>query len=137
MSATTTHSVTVTIPIRLDRALSPNSRGHWSKRHRANQEARQATDYAMRAALDLNDPEACFQTARWPLTLHYLVAYGKGQRRLDDDNAIASMKPIRDQIAACLGIDDRHFTTGSMTQTRDPDGLGFVKVAIESEAGND
>ena len=132
MSDTTDlQTLTVTIPMQLDAALSPNARGGWWKRHRAVQEARNVTHYTMRAEIDLNDPEACFQRARWPLTLHWLIGHGKRRRTWDDDNAIAATKPFRDQIADCLGMDDRWFRTGSLTQVRDPEGQGFVRVVIE------
>lgn len=127
----TRQTVTITIPVPLDRTLSPNARhGHWSVRKRAVEQARTATDYAMRAALDINDPGACFQQARWPLTLDWEIGLAKGQRRMDDDNAAAATKAYRDQIAQCLGMDDKFMVTGSVTQVRDPEKRGYVKVTI-------
>ena len=123
---------TITIPVPLDRDLSPNARhAHWSSRRRAVEQARMATAMAVRTTLDVNDPEACFQRARWPLTLHWLIGLAKRQRRMDDDNALAACKAHRDQISDELGIDDRNFVTGSLTQVRDPEGQGFVRVVIE------
>lgn len=131
----TLQRTTITIPVPLDRDLSPNARhGHWAIRNRAVVQARSATDYAMRADIDLNDPQACFQRARWPLTLDWEIGLAKRQRRLDDDNAIAACKPHRDQIAACLGIDDRNFVTGNVEQVRDPDGWGYIRVTITEAA---
>jgi hypothetical protein len=129
-----TSALVVTIPIQIDRKMTPNGRAHWAVKRRIAQDMQTATRYAMRVVVDMEDPDACFQTAPWPLTLHYLIAHGKGRKRLDDDNAIAAMKPVRDQIARCLGMDDRDFVTGSMTQDRDPEGRGFVRVAIEPAA---
>ncbi len=126
--------LTVVIPIQIDRRATPNGRGHWAAKKRVTDEMKNATHLAMIQAINLNDPDDCFQTARWPLKLDYEIAHGKGRRRLDDDNAIAAMKPIRDQIATCLGMDDRNFRTGEMVQSRDPDKLGKVIVTIrESE----
>jgi hypothetical protein len=131
----TTQTLTVTIPVPLNRALSPNARGHWSAKARATQAARAATRYAFRAVLDLNDPGACFQRARWPLTLDWEIGLAKGQRRQDDTNAIASLKAYEDGVASAIGMDDRDFRFGSIRQTRDPEGLGFVRVTItEAEA---
>lgn len=129
-----TSVLVVTIPLQIDRNVTPNGRAHWSVKRRLTEDMQTATRYAMREVVDMEDPEACFQTAPWPLTLHYLIAHGKGRKRLDDDNAIAAMKPIRDQIARCLGMDDRNFVSGSMTQVRDPEKRGFVRVAIEPAA---
>src|SRR5699024_7489005 len=68
-----------------------------------------------------------------PLVMHLTVYHGKGRKRMDDDNIIAWSKPLRDGIAQAIGIDDKHITTGTIDQLRDPDGLGFVEVTVESE----
>jgi len=127
----------VTIPLQVDRGLTPNGRVHWRTRSRLVREARQTACMAMLEVVDPNDPYECFQTSQWPLTLHYVIGLGKGRKRLDDTNAIAAMKSIEDGLADILAIDDRHFRVGSMNQIRDPEGKGFVKVAIEpaSEEG--
>ena len=36
-------------------------------------------------------------------------------------------------IAATMGIDDKHITTGTIEQHRDPEGIGYVVVTLESE----
>jgi len=129
-TATHPQTLTVTIPLSVSADLSPNARVLWPVRYRATETAKTATHYAMREAIDLDDPVACFQRAPWPLTLNYTIGLGKGRRRMDDDNAIACMKPIRDQVAICLGMDDRHFLTGTIDQVRDPEKRGFVRVTI-------
>ena len=121
-------SVTVRIPVQIDPAVTPNGRGHWRKKHRLQQELKEAAYYAAyNANLEMWEPEP-------PLTLNYLIALGKGRRRMDDTNAIASMKYLEDGIAAALGIDDKHFRFGRIQQERDPEGIGYIEVAIEHVA---
>jgi hypothetical protein len=39
-----------------------------------------------------------------------LTAYRRGSRQLDSDNLVGGLKPLRDAIAAWLGLDDRDDT---------------------------
>lgn len=118
-------TLTITIPVQLDAALSPNARGGWWRRHRAVQDARTAAYYAARNA------NAEMWKPAPPLVLHWLIAHGKRRRRWDDTNAIAATKPLEDGIADAIGINDRHFRFGSITQDRDSEGQGFIRVVIE------
>ncbi len=124
------HSLIVTIPLTVTLDLSPNGRVHWRTKHQATQAARAFTVYALVDAIKAQAPTTCFDVASWPLTLNYTIGLGKGRRTLDDDNAIACMKPVRDAIADTVGIDDKHFRTGTVTQIRDPEQRGFVRVEI-------
>lgn len=63
-----------------------------------------------------NDPVNCFQKDVWPLTFDWTIYHEKGQKRYDDDNVPPALKPARDMIASFLGMDDRDFRTGSVTQ---------------------
>jgi hypothetical protein len=65
-----------------------------------------------------------------PYVLDYVVARAKGKQALDDDNIKAGLKYVQDGIAATLDINDRNFTVGTVTQIRDPDGVGYVDVTI-------
>ena len=123
-------SLTVVIPIELDYRVTPNSREDWRTKHAIQRDMKATTHYTMREAIDLTDPVACFQTARWPLTLHYVIGLAKGRRRMDDINAIAGLKYIEDGIAAALQIDDKHFRFGTIDQVRDPEQRGYVRVTI-------
>mgnify|MGYP003559736156 CR=1 FL=1 len=126
-------SLTVVIPIELDYRVTPNSREDWRTKHAIQRDMKATTHYTMREAIDHTDPVACFQTARWPLTLHYVIGLAKGRRRMDDINAIAGLKYIEDGIAAALGIDDKHFRFGTIDQVRDPEQRGYVRVTICEE----
>jgi hypothetical protein len=56
------------------------------------------------------------------------IAWCCGRKRMDDDNAIAACKPLRDGIADVLfGGEDKHITQGTVTQTR---GDGTVTVVL-------
>lgn len=115
--------VTIRIPAVLDIGLSPNGRVHWRKKHRLAKELKQTAMWAMKLHyLDVL-PET-------PWQLNYTVALARGRKRWDDDNMIAALKPARDGIAAEAGIDDRHMVTGTLTQIRDPQGIGWIEVQI-------
>jgi len=129
-TATQPQTLTVTIPGRLERGLSPNGRAHWATKRKLRLRAQYDTHYAIVAAVDLHDPVACFQRAPWPLTLNWTIGLVGRQTPFDDDNAIAALKAHRDAIATCLGIDDRDFVTGTIDQVRDPEKRGFVRVTI-------
>ena len=115
--------VTIRIPAVPTRDVSPNGRAHWGKRHRAVKQLRNATTWSLRPVGSVKYPEL-------PWKVDYIVAWGYRQKSWDDDNLISGLKPIRDSIAEDAGIDDRHISTGSVTQIRDPQRLGYVEVTI-------
>jgi hypothetical protein len=49
--------------------------------------------------------------------LDVVITWPRGQRRLDDDNAWASLMAARDGIAEVLEADDRKFRQGILRQT--------------------
>jgi hypothetical protein len=58
------------------------------------------------------------------------IAWCCGRKRMDDDNAIAACKPLRDGIADVLfGGEDKHITQGTVSQTR---GSGTVTVTLRA-----
>lgn len=85
-----------------DRALSPNARGHWSKRHKAAKKAREWARWKVLAAAPWSIP------ADGRLHL-WICFFPPDRRRRDDDNLIAMVKPYRDGLADALGIDDSRF----------------------------
>lgn len=121
-------SVTITIPGTIDRRLTPNARPHWATKRNLAAELKERAYYVARKAnIEMWEPEP-------PLTLHILVAWEKGRKLMDDDNLVAGFKAARDGIAVALGIDDKHLRVGTVTQIRDPEKRGFIKVAIEEAA---
>lgn len=72
----------------------PNAREHWSVRHRRVKRERKAVGVALLRHRRPRLPVVVTLTRRAP-------------RALDDDNAIGSMKAVRDAVAAWLRVDDR------------------------------
>lgn len=87
----------VHIPIRTGRG--PNNREHYMARHRRTKAEREATAWAIR----MQRPEK----PALPCVI-LLTRESPSIGRLDDDNVRGSLKAIRDEIAAWLGVDDRH-----------------------------
>lgn len=86
-----------------DKALSPNARGHWSKRAQAVKAARRLSFLTLRQALPtLRVPDA------WLVDLEF-VFVPPDRRRYDDDGLAARMKSARDGIADFLQVDDNRF----------------------------
>jgi hypothetical protein len=117
---------TITIPMLPDRALSPNSRAHWREKATAARELRECAGWATYGQV--------------PDSLIVRLAYGTSiimdveiqwccrRKRMDDDNAWASLKAARDGIADVLfGGEDRFITQGKLTQTR---GDGIIIVTL-------
>ena len=125
------NDVTITIPAVIDAAITPNnipvSRGGMMKKHRLQQEIKATTMWAVKGA-DID----VYPFPPW--VLHYVIAWPKGRKMLDDDNAKASLKYVQDGIAEEIGVDDRYIRVGTVTQVRSGDRSGYIKVAIESEA---
>jgi hypothetical protein len=98
--------IRVEVPIRVQ---SPNRLHAEHPLGRARRVRRERA--AVRAALDAFRPP----TAPWLVTLVRV-----GPRCIDDDNAVAAMKGVRDEVAKWLGVSDR-----------DP----LVRFAVEQERG--
>lgn len=72
-----------------------NSRAHWAVKAK---EVRKCRDRVRLAMLEHAPPPL-------PVTVH-LTRVGPGNRKLDSDGLVTSFKAVRDEIAACYGIDD-------------------------------
>lgn len=107
-----------------DKELSPNSRGHWRKRHDAAKAAKQ-TAWAATLAAKLSVPAG----ARLHLWLDF---YPPDRRRRDDDNLVAACKPYRDGLALALGIDDCHFALHLCLHHDDVRPGGEVRMRVSS-----
>lgn len=88
-------------------ALSPNARGHWTKKSNA---AKKARKHAHDAVLMLGYNNDCVNEYEGVITFS-IAFYPPDNRHRDDDNLIAMMKPYRDGIADALQINDRRFKT--------------------------
>lgn len=100
-------------------ALSPNARGHWSRRSRA------AKAYRMQCFLFAKKAGLAAPAGRILLQLEFLPPTA---RRRDDDNLLASFKAGRDGLADALGIDDSLFV--SQVQIGEVHPGGAVRVTL-------
>lgn len=113
--------MTITLPLPT-KALRPNSRPHWTQRHRAVKAARHmAQVHTLAEGL---------QESGWT---HYRITYHwpTPRRRWDDDNCIAACKAYLDGICAALGIDDRTLRLAGLEHVRDK------TAGVEIELWND
>ena len=118
----TIEEVTVTIPMVPGPGLSPNARVHWGTRKKQVAELREAAYYAT-LGLNGGQREWLFMgyaprniTPRLRMDCH--IAWPKGRKRHDDDNAWTMIKSARDGVASAAHISDAVFATGDMTQSR-------------------
>lgn len=132
MTTTTPATATVRIPFQPGRCLSPNARCGWKGRMRDTREARNAAYYAT-VGVFWAPTALTMRLGDGRLRVDWTIAWGKGRRRMDDDNAAACTKPYRDGIADALGVDDKRFATGSLTQMRDGSGAGYVEATLTAE----
>lgn len=82
-------------------ALSPNARGHWSKKAKAAKAYRQACwAITKQSGFDVD----------WAGDAYLWLTFIPPDRRArDDDNLVAAFKSGRDGVADALGIDDKRF----------------------------
>lgn len=100
--------------------LSPNSRGHWSKKARAAKAYRQAC-YLTAKQQGLTRIEA-------PRLHATIIFYPPSKRRIDLDNCIARIKQAIDAVAEISGVDDSKWT---MSFSFAGDVGGMVKINLE------
>ena len=81
------------------RELSPNSRVHWTKKHRATKAYKTSCWYACHA-----------ERPMLPYTYLNIKFSPPSARRADLDNMLASFKAGIDAISEVLGVDDSKFT---------------------------
>ena len=120
--------LTVTIPGCPDPALSPNARVHWSRRMQATRDARIAACVVVRSTM-VDDWRP------WPARSYVVdavIAWGAGRKRMDPTNLSATLKGTLDGVADGMGVNDKHFAWGTVTQQRAEKGdrAGWVKLTI-------
>lgn len=105
-------------------ALSPNSRGHWRKRHAASKAARlEAYILAKKAGLTLPPGSE--------VGMHLDFFPPDSYRKRDDDNLVASFKPWRDGLASAMKVDDRSFLSSQKLHHNEPVKGGLVRVTFK------
>lgn len=116
--------VTVSLPIRTVNSL--NERAHWGKKA-----ARAARERGMtRMYLARLQP---LPPLPWLVTL---TRIGRGTRQMDDDGLAASLKHIRDEIAACGGVDDGKRELIRFVNEQERGAAYAVAVRIEHRSDN-
>ena len=116
------------VPAVPGRCLSINSKCHFHKRNEQAQE--------LRTALRLATSSALAKLGRNPvpmkgdLGIEWTIWLAKGERKADTDNAISRVKPAMDGIFDALGTNDRRVTQIAVKQVKDPDGRGWLQVAV-------
>jgi hypothetical protein len=121
--------LSIVIPMQPPAECSPNSRAHWRKKAAAIRDFRMCAFLATRMQL-------CTAAAWTPdfsggAVMDVEIAWCCGRKKMDDDNAWASLKPARDGIAdVVFGGEDRKVVQGTLTQTR---GSGIVTVTLRDE----
>jgi crossover junction endodeoxyribonuclease RusA len=123
-------SVVIDIPMEPPREVSPNARVHWRVKARATRGFREAAAWAtLDAVYGEGVTDELFRNG---VVMDAEIRWGRGRKRIDDDNAWASLKAARDGIAAVLHEDDARMTCGRLTQTR---GDGRVIVTLRAKEG--
>lgn len=113
------------------RECSPNVRVSWRRRAKAVAEFRAE---ALKAAqYEATEAVSAFCGYTLPVRLNAEISWCCGRKRLDDDNAKASLKPLVDGISDWLwfGHDD-HVTIGTVVQRTGGDGMVTVTLKGES-----
>jgi crossover junction endodeoxyribonuclease RusA len=123
-------SVVIDIPMEPPREVSPNARVHWRVKARATRGFREAAAWAtLDAVYGEGVTDELFRNG---VVMDAEIRWGRGRKRIDVDNAWASLKAARDGIAAVLHEDDARMTCGRLTQTR---GDGRVIVTLRAKEG--
>jgi hypothetical protein len=89
-------AVSVLVPVRV--ISTPNARDHWRTRAKLARHQRNIVGMFL-SRIVLPAPPVV-------VTLTRVYAAAKGQRPFDDDNAVAAMKNVRDEVASLYGLDD-------------------------------
>lgn len=118
--------VEAVLPIRIE--SSPNLREHWTVRHKRALAHDEAVTYSLIGSRELRDVIAGGPP--------YVVSITRiAPTSLDDDNAVAGAKHVRDSIARLLGVDD-----GDRNRVRwiypDAEAADYYAVRVRIEGRN-
>ncbi|MDQ3653674.1 MAG: hypothetical protein M3457_01165 [Chloroflexota bacterium] len=126
--------VTLALPAAPPRELSPNARVHWRTRATAAKATRDAATLVTRSLLARSTRPAFLDDP--VLVVDIEIMWGSGRKRHDTDNATGMMKSGLDGIADGLGVNDRAFRLGTLTQGFATDRAGYVVVVIRPDGGD-
>ena len=95
-------AMTVTVEVPITTKNPTNTREHWAVRAKRVKAQRKATRFCMLGALYPMSEWSRFEPGESRIVTLTRVS----PRAMDDDGAIAALKHVRDEVAACLGVDD-------------------------------
>jgi Holliday junction resolvase len=118
--------ITLVLPFP-DRALSPNSHLHWSRKAKAAKAARQTANWIAReAGIRPNDPDI-------PAALKVTAIFSPPDNRPRDiDGMLSSLKSALDGIADATGVDDSKWQIAIRKDA--PVKGGAVRIELEDIA---
>lgn len=122
--------IAVTVPMQPAPETSPNYSGHWSDKARARAALHEAAYFSTWAVFNKAHATQAFLPDT-KLMVSLIIGWGKGRKRMDEDNALACCKGALDGFAKAIQVDDRHFTIAGIDQVRDSEGLGWVRISAE------
>jgi hypothetical protein len=120
--------IIITIPMSINPRITPNASRMVKPAWKSGIHARMKKKAKAAAEEVFTQP---FTDDDLPLTIHILWAREKHRKQMDNDNLIASCKWYLDAIAETIGVNDKHFIIGTVTQDRDTVGKGYVRIAVE------
>lgn len=123
----------IIVPGTPDAKLSPNgAHGHWSVKHRARQEMQRTAFYAAREAITIwESTHGEFVALSGSVRVKTVIAWGKGRKSMDGDNALASCKAIFDGLAQAGVVEnDKQCVFEPVVQIRDKAKVGYVEVTV-------
>lgn len=116
---------TVTIPGTPHACLSLNGRAHWRVK---NKHAKQYRETAMWAAQAARSEQGSIRGA---VMVHLEFGWEKGRKKMDFDNLVGLAKSgIDGLVDAGIMSDDRYVVGMTAEQTRDPNGVGYLRITI-------
>lgn len=124
--------LTIRVPMVPAPELSPNARPHYQAKAKRVRQLREAAKFAAVSARNTVGGGPLF---RGVIHVRATIGWPKGRRRVDGDNALASLKACWDGFTdAHLWSDDRYCLFHPVEQVKDPDNLGYVEVRVSTEA---
>jgi len=134
MTAATKTEAVIVVRMLPPRECSPNFHGHWRRKAEAAEDFREEGHWATICGGD--NPVNALHLRRLEhahaVTIDAEIAWCCGRKRMDDDNAKASLKAAIDGIADVLwNGQDRHVTIGTVRQCR---GDGTVTITLRSDS---
>lgn len=119
--------LTITIPWEPQPQVSPNSRN--STRAKRSYHGVNVGTATLAVRSHMARERAPFVAPDHP-AMDITVYWSRRRHRQDLDNLLAGCKGIIDGVTRELGFDDRRLVAITVSQSKDPDGLGYTVVTV-------